>query len=73
MKRAPAIATAALALGTLLAATPMASAQGLRELLGERANSRNDLRDLISNRVDDRDDGSPVLNRLRDRLGGGNN
>ena len=53
MKWAPAIASAAFALAasaSLLATPTTASAQGLRELLGDRAESRGDLRDLISDR-----------------------
>ena len=51
MKRAPIIASAAFVLtmsASLLAATSPISAQGLRELLGDRVENRGDLRDLIS-------------------------
>src|SRR5215831_4110595 len=68
MTRAPAIATAALVLAasaSLLMTALTASAQGLRELLGDRAESRNDLRDLISDRSATRDD---LRDLLRDRL-----
>ena len=49
MKRASAIASVAFALAasaSLLAITTAASAQGLRDLVGDRAESRGDLRDL---------------------------
>jgi len=99
MKRGIAAAVLVLAAsGSLLATAPSASAQGLRDLLAERGESRtnlrdlmldrlatrddlrdllrdrlerrNDLRDLILDRVRDRDDLSPLLNRIRDRIGG---
>src|SRR4029077_7843065 len=66
MKRG--IATAALVLaasGALLATAPTASAQGLRDLLGERAENRTNLRDLILDRLATRDD---LRDLLRDRL-----
>src|SRR5215813_3170311 len=66
MKRG--IATAVLMLaasGSLLATAPTASAQGLRDLLGERAENRTNLRELISDRLATRDD---LRDLLRDRL-----
>jgi len=44
----------------------------LRDLLMDRLERRNDLRELISDRVRNREDLGPLLERLRDRLGGNN-
>src|SRR5215467_1370332 len=66
MKRG--IATAVLVLaasGSLLATAPTASAQGLRDLIGERSESRTNLRDLILDLLASRDD---LRDLLRDRL-----
>ena len=54
MKRAPIIASAAFVLtmsASLLAAASPTSAQGLRDLLGDRVENRSDLRELISDRA----------------------
>jgi hypothetical protein len=47
----------------------MGSREDLRDLLGDRLERRNDLRELILERVRNSDRDSPVLNRIRDRLG----
>ena len=75
MKWAPAIASAAFALAasaSLLATPTTASAQGLRELLGDRAESRSDtgrddLRDLLKDRIERRSD---LRDLISDRSGG---
>jgi hypothetical protein len=68
MKHGPVIAGAAFILvvstALLTTATPV-SAQGLRDLIGDRAESRGDLRDLISDRAASRED---LRDLLRDRL-----
>ena len=69
MKRASVIASAAFvclaASASLLATTTAPSAQGLRDLLKDRLERRNDLRDLISDRSAGRDD---LRDLLRDRV-----
>ena len=41
----------------------------LRELLKDRGDRRGDLRELILDRLQDSDGDSPVLSRIRDRIG----
>jgi len=47
----------------------LASREDLRDLLRDRLETRSDLRDLILDRIRNSDAESPVLNRIRDRLG----
>jgi hypothetical protein len=68
MKHGPIIATAAFALAasaSVFVMTATASGQGLRDLLGDRAENRGDFRDQSSDRSASRDD---LRDLLRDRL-----
>ena len=48
----------------------LSSRDDLRDLLRDRIERRNDLRDLILERVRNSDGDNPVLNKIRERLGG---
>ena len=48
----------------------LATRDDVRDLLRDRSERRNDLLDLIMDRVRDRDDLNPLLNGIRERLGG---